>query len=246
MPATAGAAAADATELPAVRVVARAAPAPVDADERYQPTPDASSLRTTAPVLEIPQVVNVVPAQVIRDQRPRNLDEALANVSGVTQGNTLASTQDTIMKRGFGTNRDGSVMHNGMPLVQGRGMNAAAESVEVIKGPSSLLYGLMDPGGVINVVSKKPQLRQRTALSLQGSGYAGGAQQAQQQGHGHGMAEIRGIGRAAVRRVADDGQHLAGGGMHHDRGVRPGAQIIGLCHAVHQSSLMLARLATAV
>ncbi|MDA4519473.1 TonB-dependent receptor plug domain-containing protein, partial [Escherichia coli] len=90
----------------------------------------------------------------------------------VTQGNTLASTQDTIMKRGFGTNRDGSVMHNGMPLVQGRGMNAAAESVEVIKGPSSLLYGLMDPGGVINVVSKKPQLRQRTALSLQGSGYA--------------------------------------------------------------------------
>jgi iron complex outermembrane receptor protein len=63
MPATAGAAAADATELPAVRVVARAAPAPVDADERYQPTPDASSLRTTAPMLEIPQVVNVVPAR---------------------------------------------------------------------------------------------------------------------------------------------------------------------------------------
>ncbi|MDR0226113.1 MAG: TonB-dependent siderophore receptor [Burkholderiaceae bacterium] len=161
-------------ELPAVRVVARAAPAPVEAGERYQSTPDASSLRTTAWALEIPQVVNVVPAQVIRDLRPRHLDDALAHVSGITQGNTLASTQDTIMKRGFGANRDGSVMHNGMPLVQGRGMNAAAESVEVLKGPSSLLYGLMDPGGVINVVSKKPQLRQRTALSLQGSGYAGG------------------------------------------------------------------------
>ncbi|SFQ68602.1 iron complex outermembrane recepter protein [Variovorax sp. OK605] len=160
--------------LPAVRVVARAAPAPADADDRYQPTPDASTLRTTAPVLEIPQVVNVVPAQVIRDQRPRNIDDALANVSGINQGNTLASTQDTIMKRGFGGNRDGSIMHNGMPLVQGRGMNAAAESVEVLKGPSSLLYGLMDPGGVINVVSKKPQLRQRTSLSLLGSGYAGG------------------------------------------------------------------------
>ena len=167
-------AAADGAELPAVRVVARAAPAPVDADERYQPMPDASTLRTTAPLLEIAQAVNVVPAQVIRDQRPRHLDEALAHVSGITQGNTLAGTQDTIMKRGFGANRDGSVMHNGMPLVQGRGMNAAAESVEVLKGPSSLLYGLMDPGGVINVVSKKPQLRQRTALSLQGSGHAGG------------------------------------------------------------------------
>lgn len=160
--------------LPTVRVVARAAPAPTNADDRYQPTPDASTLRTTAPVLEIPQVVNVVPAQVIRDQRPRNIDDALVNVSGITQGNTLASTQDTIMKRGFGGNRDGSIMHNGMPLVQGRGMNAAAESVEVLKGPSSLLYGIMDPGGVINVVSKKPQLRQQTSLSLLGSGYAGG------------------------------------------------------------------------
>ena len=160
--------------LPQVRVVARAAPAPEEADRRYQPTPDASTLRTTASMLDIPQVVNVVSAQVIRDQRPRNLDDALYNVSGITQGNTLASTQDTIMKRGFGGNRDGSVMHNGMPLVQGRGMNAAAESVEVLKGPSSLLYGIMDPGGVINIVSKKPRLTQRTTVSVVGSGYAGG------------------------------------------------------------------------
>ncbi|WP_174549046.1 TonB-dependent siderophore receptor [Roseateles chitosanitabidus] len=160
--------------LPPVRVVARAAPAPEEADRRYQPTPDASTLRTTASMLDIPQVVNVVSAQVIRDQRPRNLDDALYNVSGITQGNTLASTQDTIMKRGFGGNRDGSVMHNGMPLVQGRGMNAAAESVEVLKGPSSLLYGIMDPGGVINIVSKKPRLTARTTVSVLGSGYAGG------------------------------------------------------------------------
>ncbi|MFT3812229.1 MAG: TonB-dependent siderophore receptor [Acidovorax sp.] len=160
--------------LSTVRVVGRASYVPVEADDSYQPTPDASTLRTLAPTLEVPQVVNVVPAQVVRDQRPRNIDDALANVSGITQGNTLAGTQDTIMKRGFGGNRDGSIMHNGMPLVQGRGLNAAAESVEVLKGPGSLLYGIMDPGGVINVVSKKPQLDPRTALSLYGSGYAGG------------------------------------------------------------------------
>lgn len=160
--------------LPTVRVVARAAPASEEADGRYQPTPDASTLRTTASMLDIPQIVNVVSAQVIRDQRPRYLDDALNNVSGITQGNTLAGTQDTIMKRGFGGNRDGSVMHNGMPLVQGRGMNAAAESVEVLKGPASLLYGIMDPGGVINVVSKKPRLKQRSAVSLVASSYAGG------------------------------------------------------------------------
>ena len=45
-------------------------------------------------------------AQVIRDQRPRYLDDVLTNVSGITQGNTLAGTQDTVLKRGFGGNRE--------------------------------------------------------------------------------------------------------------------------------------------
>lgn len=144
------------------------------ADGSYRPVPSKSALHSDVPVLDAPQVLNVVPAQVILDQRPRNVDDALANISGITQGNTLAGTQDTIMKRGFGGNRDGSIMHNGMPLVQGRGLNAAAESVEVIKGPASLLYGIMDPGGVVNVVSKKPLGEQATSLSLHTSTYGRG------------------------------------------------------------------------
>jgi iron complex outermembrane receptor protein len=144
------------------------------ADGSYRPVPSKSALHSDVTVLDAPQVLNVVPAQVISDQRPRNIDDALVNVSGITQGNTLAGTQDTIMKRGFGGNRDGSIMHNGMPLVQGRGMNAAAESVEVLKGPASLLYGIMDPGGVINVVSKKPLRQQSTSLSVLASSYGHG------------------------------------------------------------------------
>lgn len=147
-----------------------------DINTSYQPAPPTSSsiLHSDQATLNTPQVINVVTAQVLRDQKPRNLDDALANVSGITQGNTLASTQDTIMKRGFGGNRDGSIMHNGMPLVQGRGLNAAADSVEVLKGPSSLLYGIMDPGGVINVVSKRPSLQAYNAISARASGYAHG------------------------------------------------------------------------
>ena len=160
--------------LGAVTVVGRAAPVPVEHESSYQPVPDASTLRSLAPALEVPQVTNAVSAQVLRDQRPRYMDDALMNVSGITQGNTLAGTQDTILKRGFGGNRDGSIMHNGMPLVQGRGMNAAAESVVVLKGPSSMFYGIMDPGGVVNVVSKKPQMQPRTALSVSGSSYGRG------------------------------------------------------------------------
>ena len=118
--------------------------------------------------------VNVVPAQVLRDQQPRNLDDALANVSGITQANTLGSTQDAVMLRGFGDNRNGSIMRDGMPIVQGRALNSTAERVEVLKGPSSLLYGIQDPGGVVNIVSKKPQLVQSTSLTVRGSTFGNG------------------------------------------------------------------------
>ncbi|WP_419686968.1 TonB-dependent siderophore receptor [Burkholderia theae] len=166
-PAATGAAAA--AELPAINVRSTALRA-----ESYRPPKEAGVLRSDIPLLDTAQAVNIVPAQVLRDQRPRNLDDALGNVSGITQGNTLAGTQDTIMKRGFGGNRDGSIMHNGMPIVQGRSFNAAVDSVEVLKGPTSLLYGLMDPGGVVNVVSKQPQLTRYNAISLGASTFGHG------------------------------------------------------------------------
>ena len=143
-------------------------------DFSYQPPAVTSVMRGQGDSMEIPQTVNVVAAQVIRDQAPRNLDDALNNISGITQGNTLGSTQDSVMKRGFGDNRDGSIMRDGMPLVQGRALNATAERVEVLKGPASLLYGIQDPGGVVNVVSKKPQLAQFNALTVRGSTYGSG------------------------------------------------------------------------
>src|SRR6202008_2055788 len=157
------------TTLPAVTVSSSTVKA-----GSYRPPADAVVTRSDTPVLDTAQAVNIVPAQVLHDQRPRNLDDALANVSGIVQGNTLAGTQDTLLKRGFGGNRDGSIMHNGMPLVQGRGLNAAADSVEVLKGPSSLLYGIMDPGGVVNVVSKQPLPTPYHAISALGSPYGHG------------------------------------------------------------------------
>ncbi|WP_343655381.1 TonB-dependent receptor [Paraburkholderia caribensis] len=159
----------DSAVLPTVKVAATGIRA-----GSYRPPPEANVTRSDIPVIDTPQAIDIVPQQVLRDQRPRNLDDALANVSGIVQGNTLAGTQDTLLKRGFGGNRDGSIMHNGMPLVQGRGLNAAADSVEVLKGPSSLLYGIMDPGGVVNVVSKQPLLTPYHAVSALGSTYGHG------------------------------------------------------------------------
>jgi iron complex outermembrane receptor protein len=140
----------------------------------YRAMPSSTTLRTGASPLDTSQVVNVVPEQVLKDQLPRNIDDALVNVSGITQTNTLAGTQDAVIRRGFGDNRDGSIMRNGMPLVQGRSFNPAVESVEVLKGPASLLYGIMDPGGIVNTISKRPELYQHGSVTLLGSTYPGG------------------------------------------------------------------------
>jgi iron complex outermembrane receptor protein len=150
---------------------AAAAAAQYEAKLGYRAMPSSTTLRTGASPLDTSQVVNVVPEQVLKDQLPRNIDDALVNVSGITQTNTLAGTQDAVIRRGFGDNRDGSIMRNGMPLVQGRSLNPAVESVEVLKGPASLLYGIMDPGGIVNTISKRPELYQHGSISVLGSTY---------------------------------------------------------------------------
>ncbi|VVN86029.1 TonB-dependent siderophore receptor [Pseudomonas fluorescens] len=186
----------------------------------YQPPPTSSVMRSSALLQEIPQTVNVIPAQVIRDQAPRNLDDALANVSGITQGNTLGSTQDSVMTRGFGDNRNGSIMRDGMPVVQGRGLNASVDRIEVLKGPASLLYGIQDPGGVVNMVSKKPELEQYNALTLRGSTYGEG-----KNGSGGGLDSTGALGDSglAYRMVLDheDEDYWRNFGTHRETLVAP-------------------------
>jgi iron complex outermembrane receptor protein len=192
----------------------------MDQSTSYQPPPVSSVMRTSAPLQEVPQTVNVVAAQVIRDQAPRNLDDALTNVSGITQGNTLGSTQDSVMTRGFGDNRNGSIMRDGMPIVQGRGMNATVDRVEVLKGPASLLYGIQDPGGVVNMVSKKPELEQYNALTVRGSTYGEG-----KNGSGGTFDSTGGLGTSglAYRMVLDheDEDYWRNYGVHRETLVAP-------------------------
>ncbi|QXH47766.1 TonB-dependent receptor [Pseudomonas xanthosomatis] len=195
-------------------------------DYSYQPPASASIMRGQGPSLEIPHAINVVPAQVLRDQAPRNLDDALYNVSGITQGNNFGGTADTVMKRGFGDNRDGSIMRDGMPLVQGRALNASTERVEVLKGPASLLYGIQDPGGVINVVSKRPQLEQYNALTLRGSTYGSG-----KNGSGGGLDSTGALGDSnlAYRLIVDheDEDYWRNFGTHRESLVAPSLAWLG-------------------
>ena len=168
-------------QLEAVNIDAKAQSLDAEELERsrtsYQARRAMVATRTDARLVEVPQSVNVVTNRVIEDREPASLDEAINAVSGVKQGNTLGGTQDAIQKRGFGTNRDNSIMRDGMQSVQARNFTPTTERIEVLKGPASMLYGVQDPGGIINVVTKKPQLEAAHSISAFGSSFGGGGEQ---------------------------------------------------------------------
>lgn len=121
--------------------------------------PDASTAtRTNTPIRDIPASIQVVPREVIQDQQAIRIEEVLRNVSGVAfQGND-DNRGAGFSLRGF---RDASIFRDGFRQFsdysnQGSPETANFERVEVLKGPASVLYGQIEPGGLINLVSKQP------------------------------------------------------------------------------------------
>ncbi|MEO9456328.1 TonB-dependent siderophore receptor [Chromobacterium phragmitis] len=125
--------------------------------------------------LDTPQSAQSVGGQVLRDQQARSLGDAVRNVSGVVESNTLAGIQDSFTRRGFGSRGDGGVLRDGVRSSLLNNFGPTSESVEVLKGPASLLYGIQEPGGVINVISKKPQFAEEGSVTLRGGSFGGGA-----------------------------------------------------------------------
>lgn len=104
-------------------------------------------------LMKTPQAVVVIPSQVIEDFQPMFLDDILRSVSGINQTNTFGNTADGITVRGF---QPSGYFRNGVRTLASRSLTPSTERIEVLKGPSSLLYGNVEPGGMINVISKRP------------------------------------------------------------------------------------------
>ncbi|WP_082512759.1 TonB-dependent siderophore receptor [Methylobacterium sp. Leaf125] len=144
----------------------------------YQPRRTSFGAGSDTALLDTPANIAIVPNAVLRDQRVLSLDEALRNVSSVVQTNSLGGTQEAVIRRGFGFSRDSSILRDGRRTVLQQNFNHAIERVEVLKGPASLLYGISDPGGLINLVSKRPDFTPRGSLDLTGTSFGGGLVQA--------------------------------------------------------------------
>ncbi|MBE9171412.1 TonB-dependent siderophore receptor [Pleurocapsales cyanobacterium LEGE 06147] len=125
--------------------------------------PDASTAtRTDTQLLNVPQSIQVVPQEVLEDQQVTSLDEALRNVSGVVGGTTEGTSfrfairgfeRAIILRDGFRLSASDNLARSGF---QNLSEVANLERIEVLKGPASILYGELNPGGVINLVTKKP------------------------------------------------------------------------------------------
>ncbi|WNN87783.1 TonB-dependent receptor [Gloeocapsopsis dulcis] len=126
-----------------------------------------TATRTDTPLRDIPQSIQAVPRQVLEDQQVIRASEALRNVSGVQRGNIVGGTSEVFNIRGFqqfgGNLRDGFNFRNNFSIAE----TANLDRIEVLKGPASVLYGNLDPGGVINYVTKQPLSEPFYAAGLQ-------------------------------------------------------------------------------
>jgi iron complex outermembrane recepter protein len=124
--------------------------------------PNVSSVTgTNTPIIETPFSVQVIPQAIIRDRQSQDVKDAVSNVSGVNyNGNVQGRSGGTFSIRGFdgvATLRDGFRQFGiGDGQTQPVTEIANLEAVEVLKGPASILYGAIEPGGLINLISKKP------------------------------------------------------------------------------------------
>lgn len=128
--------------------------------ERYLVPNATAGTRTDTPILDTPQSVQVVPRQVLEDQQIVRVDEALRNVSGVSGRLAGFGFGENLVIRGFTANGfdSGPIVRNGFRVTNLLGTQETAnlERIEVLKGPSSVLYGQTEPGGIVNLVAKQP------------------------------------------------------------------------------------------
>ncbi|MBN8211810.1 MAG: TonB-dependent siderophore receptor [Xanthomonadales bacterium] len=184
----------------------------------YQAPPSRTATRTDTPTLRTLQNVLVVPRAVLEDQNALNVADAVRNVAGTgTDFGFNGGSLPLLIVRGFPTvsmsaqgSTTSSYFFNGTKV---QGLPVAMsdiESVEVVKGPASVLYGRSEPGGLVNIVTRQPQAERGFRASatagsfglLQGSAEIFGA--LDQRGQWQGRAAISHDDNASNRDFVED------------------------------------------
>ncbi|MCS4244079.1 iron complex outermembrane receptor protein [Rhizobium sp. BIGb0125] len=158
------------TVLQQINVQGQNAFAPVDG---YLAPSNSSANKTDTPLIETPQSVTVVTADQISTQKATSVAETLSYTPGVTtQSGAFTRMVDDFIIRGFnvangntGTLRDGMKFQSN--VYDGGQEPYGLERVEVLRGASSVLYGQLAPGGIVNGVSKRPTATELRELNVE-------------------------------------------------------------------------------
>jgi len=188
-PVTAWAQAADAPAdtlvLPMVDVTGRAESA-LEPVRGFVAEQQISGTKTDTPLIESPQSISVVPRDQIDARQAQTMGEALRYTAGVrTENYGTDSRTDWFQLRGFNA-QDNGIFLNGLRYNTGYAGSAfetyGLERYEVLRGPTSVLYGQIAPGGLVNMVQRRPtdfeqgevRLTAGSFGRLQGEGYSSG------------------------------------------------------------------------
>ncbi|WP_289031588.1 TonB-dependent receptor [uncultured Paraglaciecola sp.] len=119
-----------------------------------------TATKSNMSLMQTPAAVVVVDKLLFTEQAGATLQESLRNVSGLSQAGNNYGVGDNLSIRGLGVNYAYDGMYGGADLENSYNPTRTmtnVESVEVLKGPATGLYGMGNAGGVINLIEKKPQ-----------------------------------------------------------------------------------------
>jgi iron complex outermembrane receptor protein len=138
----------------------------------YNRTTASTATKTDTPIMLTPASIQVVPKVVMNDQQNINiLDSLNRNVSGVSARTGSGVLYDNFIIRGFTTGLVGNAYRNGLLSPSNFYEPSNIEQLEVLKGPAAALYGRIEPGGIVNITTKKPLATPYYALQQQFGSY---------------------------------------------------------------------------
>ena len=172
----------------------------------YLATRTAAGTKTDTALVEAPRSISVATRQQMQDRNVQNLDDAVKYMPGIVSASYGSDTRyDWMRVRGF----EPTQFLDGLPLPRGVYANPKAETwnldrIALLRGPASSVYGQTPPGGLLDMVSRRPSDESSHAIQVQ-----------------YGSDNYRQINFASTGKIDDEGQFLYGvSGVVRDAGTQ--------------------------
>lgn len=144
----------------------------------YNAEEATSATRLPVPILDSDRSVQVITHQLLQDRGVIDPQEAVQDVSGVERGGSRTGVGETYFIRGFEQSslfkdgfRAGELSGGDVFTFEGPTDIADISRIEVLKGPSAILYGRGEPGGTVNYITRTPTFENRLSLEQQVGSY---------------------------------------------------------------------------